>query len=243
MSTLTSIIKKIFSNKNRQQQKSPSIPRIIHIIWIGDEKLIPIGNIETWSQLNPDFEIKTWGNDELKSRPWRNADAMKLFWDKELCAVADLMRYEILYDEGGVYVDADSTCIRPLDDVLMENTSFACWENELERPGLISNGFLGFPPGSKLLKNLIDDINSDKKDNDAPAWQATGPVKLTNAFLRTRDTTLTIFPSHYFLPRYFTGLQYTGSGRSYSNHNWDSTHHRQLLKSEARPTCPRLTNL
>jgi mannosyltransferase OCH1-like enzyme len=239
MSILTSVINKFLKTDHCQHtNESTSIPKVIHIIWVGDQRLIPISNIETWRNLNKEFKIKIWGNKDLINRPWKNAAHMKSLWSKELCGVADLMRYEILYQEGGVYVDADSTCIRPLDEILMENRSFACWESEIVRPGLISNGFLGFSPGSKLLENLIHEIHEDNNVNNLPAWQGTGPVKLTNAFLRLRDTNLTIFPSHFFLPKHFSGLQYTGGGRSYATHEWGTTHHVQLAQGETRPPCP-----
>lgn len=41
------------------------IPKTIHIIWIGDQRFIPIENIKTWRSLNQDFQIKIWGNKEL----------------------------------------------------------------------------------------------------------------------------------------------------------------------------------
>ena len=52
--------------------------------------------------------------------------------------VADMMRWEILDQHGGFAVDADSICIRPLEDWLFEPRIFACWENEIARPGLAS---------------------------------------------------------------------------------------------------------
>lgn len=244
MSILFNVVKSIFSDVRRQgAERSPVIPKVIHIIWIGDQRLIPAENIRSWRDLNKDFQVKIWGNKELAARPWRNARHMKSLWGKELSGVADLMRYEILYEEGGIYVDADSSCLRPLDEVLMENHSFACWESEIVRPGLIHNGFLGFRPRSKLLANLIREIRDDENACDLPAWQGTGPVKLTNAFLRTQDTDLAIFPSHFFLPKHFSGRQYTGGARSYATHEWGSTHHKQLEQGEVRPPCPDIAEM
>ena len=34
---------------------------------------------------------------------------------------------EILYKYGGVFLDADSICIEPIDDVLMSTKCFAGW--------------------------------------------------------------------------------------------------------------------
>jgi len=37
------------------------------------------------------------------------------------------MRYEILFNEGGIALDADSLCLRPLEDWLLEPAAFAAW--------------------------------------------------------------------------------------------------------------------
>lgn len=230
-----SFLKRIFIKPHRG---AVEIPRVIHMIWIGDEALRPSESINTWQKMNPSFKVKVWGNAELASRSWRNAHHMKAMWDKELAGVADMMRYEILFKEGGVYVDADSQCIRPLDDFILSNHPFSCWESELVRPGLIHNGFLGAIPGCQLFKAVIDDIASEKSIDDRPAWQTTGPMRLTNTYLRLQNPNLTIFPSHFFLPKHWTGMAYSGNGLVYAQHDWDSTHHKNLERKENRPPCP-----
>jgi len=152
---------------------------------------------------------------------------MEQMWERELAGVADLMRYEILLDEGGITIDADSRCLRPLDDWLLEHDPFACWENELARPGLISNAFFGASSANPLIASIIDEILAAPTLVDRMAWEATGPLRLSKCVQRLQYTDLTIFPSHFFIPNHFTGLRYTGPGRVYCDHQWYST--RQLL--------------
>jgi len=59
-------------------------------------------------------------------------------YSRELNGVADIMRYEILFNEGGIALDADSLCLRPLEDWVLEPAAFAAWEHEHIRPGLIA---------------------------------------------------------------------------------------------------------
>ena len=92
------------------------IPKILHFVWIGDESKIPNKCIQTWADKNPDYKISIWGNDELENRSWVNATHMMEMAKHELCGVADMMRYEIIYNEGGITLDADSVCLAPLED-------------------------------------------------------------------------------------------------------------------------------
>ena len=64
-------------------------------------------------------------------------------YSRELNGVADIMRYEILFNEGGIALDADSLCLRPLEDWVLESAAFAAWEHEHIRPGLIAAGAMG----------------------------------------------------------------------------------------------------
>jgi mannosyltransferase OCH1-like enzyme len=78
------------------------------------------------------------------------------------------MRYEILHDHGGVYVDADSTCVRPLDDWLRDMRMFAIWESEQHRPGLIANGFIGSAPQHPALAAIIHETTRTDKRRIKP---------------------------------------------------------------------------
>ena len=61
------------------------------------------------------------------------------------------MRYEILFNEGGIALDADSLCLRPLEDWLLEPAAFAAWEHEHIRQGLITVGAMRAEPGNEFF--------------------------------------------------------------------------------------------
>jgi mannosyltransferase OCH1-like enzyme len=198
------------------------IPRTLHIIWIGDPARRPAQNIESWRRMNPAMQFREWGNADLTARGWRTARHMKALAPRELSGVADLMRYEILLDEGGVAVDADSLCLRALDDFILEHDPFASWEQEITRPGLISCAFVGASAGNDLLAALVDELAAAPDLTQRLAWQETGPLRFTRTVRRLRYANLTIFPSHFFMPRHYTGIRYDGPGRVYSDHQWAS---------------------
>jgi len=195
------------------------IPKHLHFVWVGDESKRPDKEINTWRLLNPDYQITVWGNDSLKNS-WHLAKAMR-YYSKELCGVADCMRWEILYEYGGIALDADSECLRSLEDWLLEPDIFACWESELLRPGLIANGIVGAVPEHPLIGQIIADMKEETPD--APPWQWSGPGRITRTIHEHQYRDITIYPSHYFLPTHFAGLPYSGKGHVFSSQAWNST--------------------
>ncbi|WP_424195630.1 glycosyltransferase [Ampullimonas aquatilis] len=199
------------------------IPKTIHIIWVGDESQRPDNCIQTWIDHNPSWQVKVWGNDELANYGWVNANHLRDMAEKELNGVADLMRWEILYNEGGFVVDADSVCVRPLPDWLCENEAFACWENELARPGLIAAGYMASVALNRFIGQIILEIQNDVTVCDRPAWMSVGPQRLTQVWQACGYNNLTILPSHFFIPRHYSGKVYTGSGPIFAHQEWGST--------------------
>ncbi len=199
------------------------IPKLLHIIWVGDQSKRPDNCIRTWVQHNPEWNIQLWGNDDLAEYGWYNARHMREMAPRELNGVADIMRWEILYNEGGFVVDADSVCVRKLDDWLLEHEAFACWENELVRPGLIAAGYVASEAGNPFFGQIINDIHAEASVVNDMAWKTVGPQRLTNAFQQYKYSGLSVLPSHYFIPEHFSGMRYEGSGPVYAQQHWGST--------------------
>lgn len=211
-----------------QQAATPStrqrIPKVLHLTWVGDDSRRPDNCIQTWIDHNPGWTIKVWGNADLQQTEWVNARHMRAMWDRELNGVADLMRWEILYNEGGIVVDADSICVRPLDDWLLEADAIACWENEITRPRLIGCNMVGAIPENPFIGQIIQDLNAEESVINDMAWKTVGPLRLTVSYFKYRYTGLTILPSHFFIPDHFSGVHYEGGGIVYAKQEWASTH-------------------
>lgn len=199
------------------------IPKCFHFIWVGDESRRPDNCIATWRQAHPDWEFRLWGNAELDGRDWINARHIAQMRPRELNGVADMMRWEILLEHGGVVFDADSICTRPLGDELLACEAFACWESEIARPGLIAAGYFGCTPGNHFVRQIVEDIAASPSVIGDMAWKTVGPQRLTDCYRKFAYTPLRIYPSHYFIPRHFTGLTYGGSDPVYAHQLWGST--------------------
>jgi hypothetical protein len=66
----------------------------------------------------------------------------------------NLLRLEILAKYGGVYSDADSECLRPLDDLPVVGRSWG-WPS---RNGFIQNATLACEPGDATFTAMVDGI-------------------------------------------------------------------------------------
>lgn len=204
---------------------SSNIPKIIHQLWIGS-KPAPTNHMDTWKNKNPEFEYIRWNETELQVRGIHLECSHRINEMEEINGKADIIRWELLYKYGGVFLDADSICIEPIDDVLMNCTSFAGWEQEQVRNGLIATGTMGFPPKHPLVKGAIEWIKVNcvnVEKTGKRAWQTVGPGLLTRMYNTGLYKDLTIFPSYTFLPIHCTGLEYKGHGKIYAYQEWGST--------------------
>ena len=195
------------------------IPKIIHQIWVGDQSQRPVNLMKTWEDMNPEWEYKLWTDDNLPVlKSQKQFDKMV-----QLHGKADILRYEILYQYGGFYIDADSECVSPLEDFLLDNDSFASYENEQVRGPLIANGYLASTKKNDLMKLLTHHIIQIPDINNTDAWLVTGPQLLTTIVKTFNYKALTVYPSHYFIPKHHSGVEYKGSGKVFAKQYWGST--------------------
>lgn len=215
-----------------RQRMEKMIEKKIHVIWIGDQKKRPDRFIETWKEKNKHFSIRVWTDEDLENEKWETRDIIDKWYKKEINGAADVMRWEILYKYGGIAIDADSICVKPIEDWILEAQAFSCWENEIERPGLIACGFMGFEKKDPLLEEIMRRMKNDKNIDNDRAWKKVGPLLLTECYKANRYINLTIYPSHFFLPRHHTGLEYSGNGHVFAKQAWGSTNNNQYRKLE-----------
>lgn len=202
-----------------------TIPKIIHQLWIGP-KPRPDKFMKTWKDKHPDYEYIMWNENEIKKRGLNLVCKNRVEEIEEINGKADIIRWEILYNYGGLFLDADSICIEPFDQLIKLDSPFVGYENENVRPGLVATGTMAFPKKHPLPLMAIEWI----KQNDVSraktgkmAWQNVGPVLLTNLLNTNKFNDVNILPSYYFLPKHATGIQYMGHSKVYAYQEWGST--------------------
>jgi mannosyltransferase OCH1-like enzyme len=207
-----------------RQNENP-IPKIIHQLWIGN-KPRPSVFMDTWKNMHPDMEYICWNEKEIENRNLKLECLQKIDDMSEINGKADIIRWEILYQYGGIFLDADSVCIEPIDDHLLNQSAFAGYENEIVRTGLIATGTMGFPKNHPLCRDAIDWILKNEisvEKTGMRAWKTVGPGMITRLMTTGKYNDVTIFPSYYFLPMHFTGINYNGHGKVYAHQEWGST--------------------
>ena len=214
---------------------TPPIPKKLHMIWVGADNGAPESCIQSWRINHPDWDFRLWTEKDLENSCWVTRRTIKALLDiREWVGAAALMRYEILFREGGVYVDADAFCVRPMDSWLLEHNLFACWEEMTARNKRVSTSFIGSTPNNPVIKYAIDRIK--KYDRLPFITQAVrlyrytlssfgGPKHFTRCiekFQSIGSADVSILPSHIFAPVDYSGNPYTGDGVVYAVHAFAS---------------------
>lgn len=208
------------------------IPPTVHFIWLGPRAfpLESVENVRTWIAKNPGWKVKFW-TDRDREPPCegmeichvKNFHFLKLArcyeesqnWGEK----SDVLRFEILCQEGGVYVDHDANCLRPFDGMHRGYDFYCCLETPHEpfagRGVTCGIGVIGSRPRHPTVEKVMElilkrwDALGDKyRGNDAYSkiervMQRTY-IALTDAIPRTieqkgnRDI---ILPSAYFFSK------------------------------------------
>jgi mannosyltransferase OCH1-like enzyme len=196
------------------------IPKLFHRIWLkqDDDDVIPPEFEAYWRKLKKlhlGWEFRTWSDpNELG---WMRC---KEVFDRATTHAgrSDVLRFELMFAYGGVYVDTDVEPLRPFDDLLEDDRPFAAWENDK----LICPTVLGGPARHPAYEAVLEMLPrwSLKFPGHRPNLQ-TGPVPLTMTWKRRRDVRL--LPSVAFYPVGWWERDNLGGpypAESYCVHHW-----------------------
>jgi mannosyltransferase OCH1-like enzyme len=238
-------------NKEAQfsQRDSYRIPPVLHLIWLGPHMFPPqsVENLRSWIAYHPDWTIKLW-TDRDREPPCDGIELIDVksfhFSRLEHCfhvsnnyaEKSDILRYEILLAEGGIYLDHDTYCLASFDSLVRGYDFFCCLEAPHE-PFVGANvtcwnGLIGARPGHPAMNRVIDLI-AERWDSVGRKFRGKDPysqvevvmqrtyIALTHALEETLDlpgNTDIVFPAAYFFAK-------SGIPSIYSKHfcrtTWD----------------------
>lgn len=181
------------------------IPKIIHYIWLGGKPLSKVAEkcISSWKKCCPDYDIKRWDETNLDLDKYQFVvEALKA---GKYAFASDVLRTEILYNNGGIYLDVDVELIKPIDGLLTTNDCIMGFEtSNLLNPGL----FIATIKNNQDLKNILEIYKNLSFDSNnlinmtvceiyTKYYERLG-LKRENMTQQIGSTT--IFASNYFSP-------------------------------------------
>jgi len=176
----------------QKHQYPNGIPKIIHYVY--KTAYIPYqysAHIKQCMAINKDASFVFW-TDLLSYRFMITSfpEYVELFSSHfakiaDPLKVSDLIRYFILLKFGGVYMDLDTRCQKPLDPVFNNNSCILSREPEEQTrilwnmPYLAMNSFMACTAGHDFFKYLIPTLT---KGDSTWVVAHTGPIMLTKIF-------------------------------------------------------------
>jgi hypothetical protein len=170
------------------------IPRILHQTWKDAEvperwRALAAG----WRARHPDWAYRLWTDADLRRLVADHyPELLSTFeaYDHEICRV-DTARYLLLHRHGGVYVDLDFECLRPIGPLLeghrlvlgeepASHLELTIVRRHLSPPRrIVCNAFAASAPGHPFWMHLAQELRSHAGADDP--LDATGPFRLTAA--------------------------------------------------------------
>lgn len=215
--------------KEIKQIKSP-IPKKINFIWLGPK--VPsylkkfMKSFETYA---PGFTLRLWGDKDITKanfpKTYETIQKVKQYQGEKIkeytnqktmyktkgdpytyskyAQISDLMRYEIVFSEGGYYFDANMFLVKDITKLFDRKEKFVgCNElgPNLNKSEILSNSFFGAVPNSVILGRLISDKFLNKIDlRTLDVDFETGPGALRSV-LKLKSDSFHIFPANTFYP-------------------------------------------
>jgi len=168
------------------------IPKIIHHVWLGNKPFPEEFNRYrlSWMKHHPTWTMMFWDEDNLPKLI--NQNSLKLC--NTYSEMSDVIRYELLYKYGGIYLDCDFSCYKNVEPLIKDLKLFISTEDNVH----LSGGFIGSVPKHPIIKRLIRLIPKNLEMSKGKTSDLRiGPKWLTN---NVRKDEITILPKEYFYP-------------------------------------------
>lgn len=207
-----------------------TIPRLIHRVWIDDpmpEEVVEHGR--RWQEMHPEWVVTDWvTRDEVTDH--FNADlidaAEVLQPHDHKRFASDLIRLNVLWRLGGVYVDTDAYPLRPMDPLVAQCPDGFLARSPQQIRGVhpYTNAVMGFPPAHPVVRAAIEKAKEFVENTVGRATaQRTGPWLLTDvATSDGRHATFTTLPTPLLYP-----MSEAEREEAHAVHEWNSAARRR----------------
>jgi mannosyltransferase OCH1-like enzyme len=129
------------------------IPKIIHIIAFNKLNLLNNYVVNKCFKsheilIKHNYEIIIW--DEINLSPYIDNFISKLLFEKKYAFASDLLRYKLLFEFGGIYIDTDIEVVKSPDILLNNTLPFFGYETHDK----LTTSVIGSPKKSDLFLEL-----------------------------------------------------------------------------------------
>jgi len=194
------------------------IPKIIHYCWFGKNPKSPLilKCIDSWKKNLPDFEIKEWNENNFNINS--NLYAKNAYENKKWAFVSDYARLNVLYKEGGIYLDTDMYIVRDFD-FLDNNLVLGKEDNEY-----INAAMLASSKENIYIKDLLDLYDNLQERETIPRLMTRVFNKNKYKYI-SQNINIKLFESVYFYPfsaENINKFNYNNAPKeSYGVHMWN----------------------
>lgn len=186
--------------QNGVDKSKQILPKKIHQIWLGSEipQLYKTWG-ESWQKLNPDWEYKLWTDDDVYDLNLPNLELYNSL--SNYGAKSDILRYHILNQFGGIYVDTDFECIKSFDSLCYLN-----FFTGVGYPGKVELyvGIIGCTPHHPIMEQVVKQVNMISKNLVATEiLNATSSYFFTRVFFKMVSEYkegIVVLPTDYLYP-------------------------------------------
>lgn len=146
----------------RSKEKEPQIPKKIYYCWFGGgeipDKLREC--INSWSRYCPDYEI--FRVDESTYDVAKNRQVKSAYEAGRWSKVSNYARFDIIYENGGIYMDTDVELLKSLDDLLYHQAVIGFSSKRRLEPGTL----LGAKKQNALIRMLLECLEENEPYSD-----------------------------------------------------------------------------
>ena len=183
------------------------IPKKIHYCWFGGNEIPKKDQacIDSWKKMCPDYEIIRW--DETNYDVTKNEYMKQAYEAKKWGFVPDYARLDIIYENGGIYLDTDVELIKSLDDLLECRAFMGFEDGKHVSPGLCIGAEKNHETIGKLREIYTNrEFVMDNGEYDMTPSPVMNTEKLLDMGLKQNNCKqlvagITIFPKDYFCPK------------------------------------------
>lgn len=218
------------------------IPQTLHRVWPGNDPMPPnfIKWGQAWEALHPEWRHVCWFPGMLEG--WmRNQEVYDAAASHDPSDVlrfrSCLARLEILYREGGVYVDTDTEPLKSIEDLRCHDVFLLQSPNHLDT---VTDCAIGAEPGHPFFRQVLDAVEESVLTNRRPQFrrgdpgptpvlETVGPWFLTRELERYGRDKVCVLPWWTFAGASIADRRAgrpPDLSRAYADHKWNNSRRR-----------------